>query len=73
MSLYNNLIKQYGKKKADSVYSAMESEGNKSTKKSAIRKSKKDHPEFYVEKGKKKIYFLKKENEKNNKPVSNAR
>lgn len=47
ISLMKSLIKKYGKEKAKGIYYSMEADGNKATKAAAIRKSQKDHPEFY--------------------------
>lgn len=47
ISLMKWLEKRYWKKKAKEVYYSMENDWNKATSKSAIAKSKKDHPSWY--------------------------
>jgi len=47
LSLYKNLVKEYWKKRADTVYSAMKKEWAKSTLPKSIARSKKSHPKWY--------------------------
>lgn len=47
ISLMKWLEKRYWSKKAKEIYYSMENEWHKATSKSAIAKSKKDHPSWY--------------------------